>query len=119
TTVLLRSGCWRVAALCGLTIVAAESARPTVARLGVGGPRVTFLAVGHGDAAVLELSGATLLIDAGDAPRVARNVILPYLRYRGISKLDAVLITHADRDHYGGMAAVVAGIAVGKVVGPP
>jgi|GEM_PF-1851349 len=119
TAALLRRGQWTTAALCGLTLLAAEGARPAIARLADGGPRLTFLAVGHGDAIVLELPGAALLIDAGDAPRVARNVILPFLRFRGIATLDAALVTHADRDHYGGMAAVIAGIPVRRVIGPP
>jgi competence protein ComEC len=119
TTILLRSGQAAAALLCGLTVMAAEAARPAVARLALGGPRVTFLAVGHGDAAVLELPGAVILIDAGDAPRVARQIIMPFLQYRGIDRLDAVLITHPDRDHYGGVAALLERVPVGQVIGPP
>ncbi len=118
-TLLVRRRLYLPALLWGLATVAAEASRPLMANIGTGRPRVTFLAVGHGDAAVLELAGATLLIDAGDAPRVTRNIILPYLYSRGIARLDAVMITHGDRDHYGGVAALLMRMPVGRIFAPP
>jgi competence protein ComEC len=117
--ILLRLGHFRAAVLCAALGIAAEALRPALARPWPGTARVTFLAVGHGDAAVLELPGAVILVDAGDSPRVARHIIAPFLRHRGISRLDALLITHPDRDHYGGASALLDGIPVGMVLGPP
>ena len=117
-TLLARSGRFLLAGLVTACLVTAEGIRPVLSRPRPGEARVTFLAVGHGDAAVIELAGKTLLIDAGDSPRVAKQIILPYLRYRGIGRLDAVLLTHPDLDHYGGAAALTEGIPIGFVLGP-
>lgn len=111
-----------LACLCVAVLIAAEASRPAFARLvdtGPDGARITFLAVGHGDAAILELPGAVIGIDAGDSPRIARNVIIPFLQARGIAHLDLLLITHPDRDHYGGAAALLERIPVGALIGPP
>lgn len=115
----LRRRLYLPALLWGAATFGAEAARPLVVNAWTGLPRVTFLAVGHGDAAVVELPGATILIDAGDAPRVTRNIILPYLQFRGLSRLDAVVITHGDRDHYGGVAALLQRVPVGRIIAPP
>jgi competence protein ComEC len=119
TTFLLRRERFLAATLCAALGIAAETARPLLSKPWPGEARVTFLAVGHGDAVVLELPGATILIDAGDAPRVARNVIAPFLQHRGITRLDAVLITHAHLDHYGGVAALLDRMPVGMIVAAP
>ncbi len=56
-----------------------------------------------GDAHLLELpDGRNVLIDTG-YPEFSESDLLPYLRERGIKKLDAVLVTHAHRNHYGAL----------------
>ncbi|MEO7426683.1 MAG: ComEC/Rec2 family competence protein, partial [Fibrobacteria bacterium] len=75
---------------------------------------VNYLDVGQGDGAVLRLPGAVILIDAGP-PEAGRNVILPYLREQGINRLDLVIVTHPDLDHYGGLAYVAAHMPIGTV----
>jgi competence protein ComEC len=67
--------------------------------------RSTFhvLDVGHGCAVVGELSdGRVLCYDAGSMSRmdIGSAVILPFLRARGIGRLDAVFISHTNFDHY-------------------
>ncbi len=70
--------------------------------------RVTFLSVGQGDAAVVELPrGGVLVVDgggfAGDFDPGER-VIAPFLRARKILRLDVLALSHSQLDHYGGLA---------------
>ncbi|MCC6848473.1 MAG: DNA internalization-related competence protein ComEC/Rec2 [Deltaproteobacteria bacterium] len=71
--------------------------------------RVTFLAVGQGDAAVVELprGGGVLVVDggglAGDFDPGAR-VVAPFLRGRKIARIEALVLSHPQFDHYGGLA---------------
>ncbi len=75
-----------------------------------------FLDVGQGDAVVLRLPGADILVDAGP-PGTGREAILPYLRASGIARLDLAVITHPDLDHFGGLAWLAERIPIGAVVG--
>ncbi len=77
---------------------------------------VKWLDVGQGDAIVIHFpDGATWLVDAGPAyPHgdAGRSVVLPYLRARGIDRLQWLISTHPDLDHVGGAARVVDGVRV-------
>ncbi|MEX2112297.1 MAG: ComEC/Rec2 family competence protein [Pirellulales bacterium] len=82
----------------------------------------TFLSVGHGAAVVLELPGGqTLLYDAGrlGAPTGASRAVAGYLWSRGISHLDAVVISHADADHYNAVPALVDQFSIGAIYVSP
>jgi len=73
--------------------------------------RVTFLDVGQGDSAVIELpDGQVVLIDGGTTYErfdMGRGVVAPFLWNRGIRTIDQVIGTHPQLDHVGGLAWVV------------
>ncbi|KAB2821323.1 MAG: MBL fold metallo-hydrolase, partial [Candidatus Dadabacteria bacterium] len=71
---------------------------------GSAGMAVTFLDVGQGDAAVIEASGKTVVIDIGRTGRETGA----FLSYLGRRKVDALVLTHADDDHSAG-ASYLAG----------
>jgi competence protein ComEC len=76
-----------------------------------GSVRVAVLDVGQGLAAVVRTANHALLYDAGPmySPEAdsGSRIVVPYLRATGIRRLDGVVVTHADNDHAGGMAAVL------------
>lgn len=71
---------------------------------------VTAFDVGQGTALLVETERHRLLYDTGPfySPESdgANRVILPYLKARGITSLDAVVISHNDNDHSGGALSV-------------
>ncbi len=82
------------------------------------GLRCTFLSVGHGGCAVLETpDGRVLLYDAGSlaGPEVTQRYIAPFLWSRGITRIDEVLVSHADLDHFNGLPALLDRFAVAQI----
>lgn len=72
---------------------------------------MTCLSVGHGQAINVSFPDRTAwLIDAGSITHKdpGTRTVLPYLRYRGIGSLDAIVLTHGDMDHFNGLPEVVA-----------
>lgn len=109
----LRRGVFGVAMLCcamGLWVWEASSS--------VNGDqwRVTFLDVGQGDSAVIELpDGKAVLIDGGakyERFDVGRGIVGPFLWNHIIRRLDAVIATHPQLDHVGGLPWIVRHFAV-------
>jgi competence protein ComEC len=79
-----------------------------------------ILDVGHGDAIFARTpGGTTILVDGGDrsdfVDQGARTVV-PWLLSEGVKSLDYVVVTHADRDHIGGIGSVLDLLDVGEVV---
>lgn len=80
--------------------------------------RLTALDVGNGSATLVSFpGGGHALIDAGSALRgnAGERAVLPYLRKRGIRKIDMLVLSHAHEDHYGGAAAVLSSVEVGEI----
>ncbi len=84
-----------------------------------GAMTVTAFDVGQGMALLIETSGHRLLYDTGPyyAPESngGNRVIAPYLRARGIGRLDGVVVSHSDVDHSGGALVLLDGLEVGWV----
>ncbi len=78
-----------------------------------GETEVLVLKIGKADAIIIMAEGHAVLIDAGEAED--GEEILQKLAERNIRSLDAMIITHYDKDHVGGADAVLEGIPVQAV----
>ncbi len=82
----------------------------------------TFLSVGHGCAVFLQLpAGERILYDAGrlGSPAAGARSVASYLWHRGITRLDAIILSHADVDHYNAVPELVTKFRVGVVYVTP
>jgi competence protein ComEC len=82
--------------------------------------RITALDVGQGTSVLVETARHTLLFDAGPGPEsthAGERIVVPYLQARGMSRIDALMISHDDSDHSGGAPAVLDEIGVDTFVG--
>lgn len=77
---------------------------------------IRVLDVGQGLAIVVETPEHVLVYDAGPSWRGGANagerIVAPYLRSRGIARIDQLLISHGDLDHSGGAAFLLESMAV-------
>lgn len=82
--------------------------------------RVTFLDVGQGDAALVDLpNGEAILVDAGGLVGspidTGERVIAPVLRARRRTSLRAVIVSHPHPDHFMGLRAALSGLRVDEL----
>ena len=90
---------------------------------GRGTLRIVTIDVGQGDAIALRTPGGRwFLVDAG--PRAfggsdaGLTRVVPYLHGQGARHLEAIVLTHPDEDHAGGLASVLRHVSTGTVLGP-
>ena len=71
--------------------------------------RMCMLDVGQGDGIHISSGGMEILVDGGSTSEseVGRYRLIPYLKSRGISQIDCVLISHADTDHISGVQEIL------------
>lgn len=83
--------------------------------------QITFLSVGQGDAIFLELPDRTnLLIDAGGGNyEPGERIIAPFLWSRGVWKIDKIILTHPDWQHYSGMKTILEKFKVKEFITNP
>lgn len=120
---LLFAEAWkpRVAvALCATVVVIGLEARLRHVEQPHDKLRVTFLDVGQGDSALIDLpDGKLMLIDAGGNPGggadPGQQAIVPLLQARRRDRVDIAVLTHPHPDHYGGFAAVLDAVVVGEI----
>ena len=68
--------------------------------------RIACLDVGQGDGIVVEIENRwNILIDGGSTNKneLGKYQLLPYLKSRGISRLDGIYVSHTDEDHISGV----------------
>ena len=77
-----------------------------------------FLSVGHGLAVLIQTpNGQTFLYDCGRLgdPSVGRRIVAPALWERGVGRIDAVFLSHADQDHYNALTDLLDRFRIGVV----
>jgi competence protein ComEC len=82
------------------------------------------LDVGEGDSIFIEnKNGVKILVDGGGIPEnlqseydVGERIVVPFLRRKGISKIDIVILTHPHNDHLQGLLSVLKNFKVGIVL---
>ena len=67
--------------------------------------KVVFFEIGKADAFLIYNSGATILIDAGEAE--SAEDILKYMDKKELGTIDYFFITHFDKDHVGGASRIM------------
>ena len=87
-----------------------------------GAVEVAVLDVGQGLAVLVRTRSHALLFDAGPANTrgldYGASVVVPALHALGVRELDAIIASHADNDHAGGLPAVRAAFPQARVLAP-
>ena len=85
------------------------------------GMRVVVAAMGHGCGIVVRSpTGRCLVYDAGrlGAPSAARRAMTAVLWHEGVNRIDTLVISHADTDHFNAVPELLERFAVGEMVVP-
>ena len=93
---------------------------------------ITMLNVGQGESIFLrDVTGKTILIDVGGKAESdkkieawqekvttsnAQRTLIPYLKSRGVSKIDQLILTNMDKEHVGDLLEVTKAFHVGEIL---
>ncbi|MCH2202494.1 MAG: ComEC/Rec2 family competence protein [Fuerstiella sp.] len=102
--------------LCGCTSVALWNRADLDFDTGL---RCTFLAIGHGNATVVEFpSGQIMLVDAGAMNRGDRagEQVSRFLWHRGYRMINSIVVSHADADHFNALGTILTRFPVGELL---
>lgn len=81
--------------------------------------KITVLDVGQGLAVVVQTPHHALVYDTGptygSSFEAGGGILFPYLRQQRIKNLDAVVVSHNDNDHAGGVKGLIAGVPVRRL----
>ena len=81
---------------------------------------ILFLDVSQGDSILLHYphNKYNILIDTGGNYNyeISKNIIIPYLKSKGINKIDYLILTHGDYDHMGESINLIENFKVEKVI---
>lgn len=93
---------------------------PITTSLRPGEFKFSLLDVGQGLSAVIQTSQKMLVYDAGarfsERFNIGDAVIKPYLRHKGITQLDMLMISHGDNDHIGGAYSIIEQFRIDRVL---
>jgi competence protein ComEC len=104
---------WSAALMLGVPLVAAVLIWLAVFQLPDGRLHLAFLDVGQGDAILITTpEGAQILVDGGPGPAALTSALGREMPFWDRS-LEAVILTHADGDHVGGLPELLSRYAVG------
>lgn len=89
---------------------------------------LVMLDIGQGDSFIIHSNGQTIIIDTGGKTSynsekwrmksknsIALNTTIPYLKSRGIKKIDYMLLTHGDYDHLGEALNIIENYKIDKI----
>lgn len=83
---------------------------------------IDVLDVGNGLAVVVRTARHVLVYDSGPSwsgeSDAGSRVVLPFLRGEGVARLDMLVVSHADDDHYGGAFSLAAAAAPARLLSP-
>lgn len=93
---------------------------------------ITMLDVGQGESLFLrDVTGKTILIDVGGKAESdkkiekwqekattsnAQRTLIPYLKSRGVAKIDQLVLTNTDKEHVGDLLEVTKAFHVGEII---
>ena len=93
---------------------------------------ITMLDVGQGESIFLrDVTGKTILIDVGGKAESdkkiekwqekattsnAQRTLIPYLKNRGVAKIDQLILTNTDKEHVGDLLEVTKAFHVGEIL---
>ena len=86
---------------------------------------IMFMDVNQGDSTLIVINKKTTLIDTGGILQlnkdkydynITNNRTIPYLKSKGIKKIDNLILTHGDYDHMGEAINIVNNFKVEKVI---
>jgi len=82
---------------------------------------VRMLAVGDGACYLLQSAGETIVFDCGSRSygEVGKRTVLPALRQLGVGPVEALVLSHADMDHYNGAVALARHWPIENLLAPP
>ncbi|MFP4457127.1 MAG: DNA internalization-related competence protein ComEC/Rec2 [Clostridia bacterium] len=82
-------------------------------------PEIVFLDVGQGDCTYINTGifngNKKILIDSGDSSDYfdsGRDIIIPFLKSKGIKEINILIISHPHKDHIGGIVSLIDSIVV-------
>jgi competence protein ComEC len=82
--------------------------------------KISFFDVGQGLSVLIKRNQHAILYDTGAAyPSgfvLSEAVILPFLQYTGIERLDKVILSHSDNDHAGGINSLIDNVKINEII---